>query len=214
MEDSFKHKGMRQTLVAELRQEGIFSEEVLHAMQEVPRHFFLDSALAELAYQNRALPIGLNQTISHPSTVAAQTTLLKVKKGSKILEIGTGCGYQTAVLSKLGADVYSIERLKELHIHAKKVMNALRLKAHMSFGDGFKGFPTLAPFDGILVTCGASFVPQELLKQLAVGGAMIIPVGEHYGSQTMKRITRLDDHDFQEENFGEFKFVPMLEKRM
>lgn len=214
MEDSFKHKGMRQTLVAELRQEGIFNETVLEAMLAVPRHFFLDSALAELSYQNRALPIGLNQTISHPSTVAAQTTLLKVKKGAKILEIGTGCGYQTAVLAKLGADVYTIERLKELHIHAKKIMNVLKLKAHMSFGDGFKGFPKLAPFDGILVTCGASSVPEDLLKQLAIGGTMIIPVGEHYGSQTMKRITRLDINDFQEENFGEFKFVPMLEKRM
>jgi protein-L-isoaspartate(D-aspartate) O-methyltransferase len=213
VEDSYKHQGLRSGLINELRSEGAFNEETLAAMSKVPRHFFLDSALAELAYENKALPIGLNQTISHPSTVAAQTTLLKVKKGDKVLEIGTGCGYQTAVLAQYGAEVYSIERLKELHLKAKRVLNALRLRAHLSFGDGFKGFPRLAPFDGIVVTCGASFVPEELLKQLAVGGIMIIPVGENYGSQTMKRITRIAPNEFQEENFGEFKFVPMLEKR-
>ncbi len=214
MEDSYKHQGLRNGLINELRLENAFSEDVLKAMSQVPRHYFLDSALAELAYQNRALPIGLNQTISHPSTVAAQSTLLKVKKGNKVLEIGTGCGYQTAVLAEMGLEVYSIERLKELHLKAKKVLNKLKHRVHLSFGDGFKGFPTLAPFHGIVVTCGAPFIPQELLKQLIVGGVMIIPVGDNYGSQTMKRITRLSENDFQEENFGEFKFVPMLEKRL
>lgn len=213
MEDSFKHQGLRNGLIQELRAQNAFNEEVLLAMSKVPRHFFLDSALAELAYENRALPIGLNQTISHPSTVAAQSTLLRIKKGQKILEIGTGCGYQTAVLAQCGAEVYSIERLKELHLKAKKILNSLKLRAHLSFGDGFKGFPALAPFDGIVVTCGASIVPKDLLKQLAIGGVMIIPVGENFGSQTMKRITRIDDKSFQEENFGEYKFVPMLEKR-
>lgn len=214
MEDSFKHKGLRNGLINELKQEGGFNEDVLVAMSKVPRHFFLDSALAELSYENKALPIGLNQTISHPSTVAAQTTLLKAKKNDKILEIGTGCGYQTAVLAELGYKVYSIERLKGLHLEAKKILNKLKLRTHLSFGDGFKGLPTLAPFKGILVTCGASHIPKTLLSQLSVGGVMIIPVGENYGSQTMKRITRLSENDFQEESFGEFKFVPMLEKRL
>lgn len=214
MEDSHLHQGLRQNMVAELAHEAIYSDAVLQAMNKVPRHYFLDSAMAELAYKNQALPIGLNQTISHPATVAAQSTLLRVEKKMKILEIGTGCGYQTAVLATMGANVYSIERFKDLHLKAKKNMVKLGLNAHLVFGDGFKGLEKLAPFDAIIVTCGVAEIPSTLLKQLKIGGSMVIPVGEVFLTQKMKRITRLENSDFQEENFGKFNFVPMLEKRI
>lgn len=214
MEDSHLHRGLRAQMIAELAQHEIFDNRVLEAMNEVPRHFFLDSALAQIAYENKAVPIGLNQTISHPATVAAQSSLLNVSKGMRILEIGTGCGYQSAVLVKLGAQVFSVERHKALHIKAKKILNILNLKAHLVFGDGYKGLENLSPFDAIIVTCGVGAVPEALLNQMAVGASMVIPVGEVFSTQVMKRITKVANSEFKEENFGNFNFVPMLEKRM
>ena len=212
--DEYRHKGLRKRLIDELRAEGAFSEIVLEAMGTVPRHFFLDSAFVELAYENRALPIDANQTISHPSTVAHQSTLLDLEKGSKVLEIGTGCGYQTAVLLALGFKVYSIERHLVLHQFAKKILSKISNKAYLSYGDGFKGIPALAPYDGIIVTCGAPEVPESLLGQLAIGGKMIIPVNAENDEQNMVLIKRISENEFEKSTTGKFRFVPMLERRV
>jgi len=192
---------------------GIQIPEILEAFYAVPRHFFMDLALDDLAYTNAAFQIGSGQTISHPYTVAYQTQLLEVKPKMKILEIGTGSGFQTSILCALGAKVYSIERHQELHVKAGAILKHLGYDARLRYGDGFLGWPSYAPFDRIIVTCGAPNIPSELKNQLAVGGIMIIPVGEG-AEQKMLKIIRLSDGEFVDEAFGTFKFVPMLESKV
>tara|TARA_R110002072_G_scaffold10821_2_gene50009 strand:+ start:13571 stop:14188 length:618 start_codon:yes stop_codon:yes gene_type:complete len=204
---------MRKRLIEELREKGIINEEVLAAFDAVPRHFFLDSSFAEQAYSNMPFQIGSGQTISHPYTVAFQTQLLELKKGEKVLEIGTGSGFQTSILAELGGKVYSIERHKELHLKAKLILRKLKLNAQLSFGDGFKGLPNFAPFDKVIITCGAPFVPVELVQQLKIGGIMIIPVGEGE-TQQMQKITKISESETEIEELGVFSFVPMLEKKV
>lgn len=212
MQDSYKHKGMRKLLVKELQEKGIVSQQVLDAFMAIPRHFFLDLAFLEQAYSNKAFQIGAGQTISHPFTVAFQTQLLEIKKRDKVLEIGTGSGFQTSILCEMGAKVFSIERHKELHVKAKKLIHHFNFNPKLSFGDGYAGWPAFAPFDSILVTCGAPFVPEELKGQLKVGGKLVIPLGEG-AVQRMKLYTKISETEFQEEDFGDFSFVPMLENR-
>lgn len=202
---------MRKQLIEQLRQKGITDERVLTAFDAIPRHFFLDLAFEQQAYSNVAFQIGAGQTISHPYTVAFQTSILELNKGEKVLEIGTGSGFQTCILCSLGMKVFSIERQKELHIKAKKIIDHFRFTPKLFFGDGYEGKETYAPFDKILVTCGAPFIPQKLLQQLKVGGMMVIPVGD-LDSQEMHRITKISDSEYKEEVFGNFSFVPMLEK--
>ena len=209
--DTFRHKGMRKKLADELRGKGISDDKVLQAIEKVPRHFFLDSSFDIIAYEDRPLPILCEQTISQPRTVAFQTQLLQVKRGEKIMEIGTGSGYQTSVLCELGAMVFSIERHKGLFDKAKKQLAELKYNAKNFLGDGYKGLPTYAPFDKILITCGAPEVPPALLEQLKIGGIMVIPVGDTV--QEMRRITKISDTEMKSETFGNFKFVPMLENR-
>ncbi len=212
-EDTYKHQGMRKGLVSLLREKDIASEDVLEAIGKVPRHMFFDSVFHNnFAYQDLAFPIGAGQTISQPSTVAFQSTLLDIKKGDKVLEIGTGSGYQTAVLLELGAKVYSIERQRELFATTKNVLQRLKYRANLYFGDGFEGKPTFAPFDKIIVTCGAPFVPPKLVEQLAIDGKMVIPVGEGK-MQIMKLILKDQEGELFEESFGNFSFVPMLNDR-
>jgi protein-L-isoaspartate(D-aspartate) O-methyltransferase len=211
MQDTYKHKGMRKQLIDQLRLKGITDERVLTAFDAIPRHFFLDLVFEQQAYSNVAFQIGAGQTISHPYTVAFQTSILELKKGEKVLEIGTGSGFQTCILCSMGMKVFSIERQKELHIKAKKIIDHFRFTPKLFFGDGYEGKETFAPFDKILVTCGAPFIPEKLVQQLKVGGMMVIPVGD-LDSQEMHRITKISDSEYKEEVFGNFSFVPMLEK--
>lgn len=211
MQDTYKHKGLRKQLIDELRQKGIVDEKILEAFNEIPRHFFLDLAFEQQAYSNLAFQIGAGQTISHPYTVAFQTQLLNLEKGEKVLEIGTGSGFQTCILCQLGAKVYSIERQRELFIKANSIIKILKFHPSLFYGDGYKGRPFNAPFDKILVTCGAPFVPTTLLDQLKVGGILVIPLGAGQ-VQEMQRITKISETEFVTENFGDFSFVPMLEK--
>jgi protein-L-isoaspartate(D-aspartate) O-methyltransferase len=211
MQDTWKHKGMRKQLIDELRAKGITDERILTAFDAVPRHYFLDLVFEKQAYSNTAFQIGAGQTISHPYTVAFQTSLLELKRGEKVLEIGTGSGFQTAILCALGMKVFSIERQKELHLKAKKIIDQLGYTPKLFFGDGYEGKATYAPFDKVLVTCGAPFIPQKLIEQMKPGGIMVIPVGEG-DVQEMHRITKLADGDYKEEVFGNFSFVPMLER--
>ena len=213
MEDSFRHQGLRKQLIEHLASKGITDLKVLNAMNKIPRHLFMDNAFVNFSYQDKAFPIGEGQTISQPYTVAYQTELLHIQKGDKVLEIGTGCGYQTCVLLELGAKVFSIERHKELHLKAKNILRHLKYNCRLSFGDGYKGLPSFAPFDKIIITCGAPDVPEELLNQLKVGGVMVIPIGEGE-EQLMKRITKVSEHEVEIEDFGVFKFVPMLENKV
>jgi protein-L-isoaspartate(D-aspartate) O-methyltransferase len=210
MQDTFKHKGMRRQLLTELRQKGISDEKILNAFDAIPRHLFLDLAFINQAYSNMPFQIGAGQTISHPHTVAFQTQLLDLKKGDKVLEIGTGSAFQTCILCQLGAKVFSIERQKELYLKAKHIVQSFNFNPKLFYGDGYKGQKSFAPYDKILITCGAPFVPQALLEQLKIGGVLVIPVGD-LDSQQMIRITRTDETNFKEEKFGEFSFVPMLE---
>lgn len=207
--DSFKHKGLRRNLIKHIRDKQIASEEVLEAMMNVPRHYFMDGAFLEKAYSDFAFPIGEGQTISQPSTVAIQTTLLQLKDGDKILEIGTGSGYQTAVLCQFNVKIYSIERQKVLYQSTRKMLQKIGCKAETFYGDGYKGLPQFAPFDKIIITCGAPSIPQALVEQLKPGGKLIIPLGGE-GIQEMKVITLMEDGELKEENHGMFSFVPML----
>ena len=211
MQDSYVHKGKRKILVEYLREKiGISDDNVLKAINEVPRHLFLESIFEDFAYEDRAFPILAKQTISHPSTVAEQTELLELKEKEKVLEIGTGSGYQTAVLVAMNAWVYTIERQKDLHDFSQKKLRELHLRPKFqSFGDGFAGLPTFAPFDKILVTCGAETLPTELLHQLKVGGMMVIPLGKTE-EQVLTRFTKKSEKEFEKEEFGAYKFVPML----
>ena len=213
MQDSYVHKGKRKILVDYLREKiGISDENVLAAITKVPRHLFLESIFEDFAYEDRAFPILASQTISHPSTVAEQTELLELKDKEKVLEIGTGSGYQTAVLVAMNAFVYTIERQKDLHDFAQKKLRELHLRPKFqSFGDGFAGLPTFAPFDKILVTCGAETLPTELLHQLRIGGMMVIPLGKTE-EQVLTRFTKKSEKEFEKEEFGAYKFVPMLNK--
>ncbi|WP_303318007.1 protein-L-isoaspartate(D-aspartate) O-methyltransferase [Flavivirga abyssicola] len=212
MKDTFKHKGLRQQLVNVLKAKGITDANVLNAIGKIPRHLFMDSGFLDHAYQDKAFPIAADQTISQPYTVAFQSELLQVKKGDKILEIGTGSGYQTAVLCELGAKVFSIERQQELFKKTSKFLPKLGYRAKkLIFGDGYKGLVDEAPFEGIIVTAGAPFVPKPLLSQLKIGGRLVIPVGDNV--QIMTMFTRKGQKEFSQEEFGEFRFVPLLEDK-
>ena len=209
MVDSFKHKGLRQKLVENLIFKGIKNEAVLEAIRKVPRHWFMDSSFLDHAYQDKAFPIAANQTISQPYTVAYQTELLEVEANHKVLEIGTGSGYQTAVLCFLEAEVYSIERQLELFKKTSLFLPKIGYVAkRLIFGDGYEGLKADAPFDRILVTAGAPFVPNPLLSQLKVGGRLVIPVGDK--EQVMSVFVRTSQKSFKKQEFGNFKFVPML----
>lgn len=212
MKDTFKHQGLRQKLVETIKTKGITDEAVLKAIGNVPRHLFMDSGFLDHAYQDKAFPIAAEQTISQPYTVAFQTELLKAKKGSKILEIGTGSGYQAAVLCELGAEIYSIERQQELFKKTKAFLPKIGyVPKKLIFGDGYKGLPEEAPFDGIVVTAGAPFVPKPLLAQLKVGGRLVIPVGDDV--QVMTLFIRKGPKEFEKHELGDFRFVPMLEDK-
>ncbi len=212
MKDTFKHKGLRQQLVNVVKAKGITNENVLEAIGKVPRHLFMDSGFLDHAYQDKAFPIAANQTISQPYTVAFQTELLNIEKGDKILEIGTGSGYQTAVLWELGAKVYSIERQLELFKKTSKFLPKLGYRAKkLTFGDGYIGLEEDAPFDGIIVTAGAPFVPKPLLSQLKLGGRLVIPIGDDV--QIMTLFIRKGPKEFEKHEFGEFRFVPLLEDK-
>jgi protein-L-isoaspartate(D-aspartate) O-methyltransferase len=211
-EDTYRHKGLRKKLIEVLKEKGITDDNVLNAINAIPRHFFLDSAFDEIAYENRAFPISDGQTISHPYTVAYQTQLLQLKPFDKVLEIGTGSMYQATVLAELGAKVYTIERQKNLFEQTKKYIFKNKYpQLKFFYGDGFEGLPTFAPFDKVLITAAAPHIPQKLLQQLKVGGAMVIPVDEQLGDlQRMLRLTKQADGSFLEEAFENFSFVPML----
>ncbi|MEP7279754.1 MAG: protein-L-isoaspartate(D-aspartate) O-methyltransferase [Bacteroidota bacterium] len=211
-EDSYRHKGLRKKLVNLIREKGISDQRVLDALSAIPRHFFLDSAFDEVAYEDRAFPIGVEQTISQPYTVAYQTQLLEVKPFEKILEIGTGSVYQSCVLAEMGAQVFTIERQKQLFENNKK-FGYIKKYSNIKFfyGDGYEGLPTYAPFDKILITAAAPIVPPKLLAQLKTGGKMVIPLGEYTAVQTMTRLTLLPDGSIKEEAFANFSFVEMKE---
>tara|TARA_B100001939_G_C16866706_1_gene584442 strand:+ start:119 stop:772 length:654 start_codon:yes stop_codon:yes gene_type:complete len=213
LKDSYKHKGKRKILIAKLKEMGIHDDAILQAFDAVPRHYFLDLVFEAQAYQNMAFQIGSGQTISHPYTVAFQTQLLELEKGMKVLEIGTGSGFQTCILCKLGTKVFSIERHKELHKKAKAMIDYFKFSARLFFGDGYKGNKTYGPYDRILVTCGAPEVPAELLTQLKNGGIIVIPVGSGK-EQKMIKLKKDSEGKISEEDFGTFKFVPMLERKV
>lgn len=212
MENTFKHQGLRNQLVKLLEEKGITDKNVLEAIKKIPRHLFLDSSFESYAYQDKAFPIGAEQTISQPFTVAFQSQLLEVKKDQKILEIGTGSGYQTAVLCFLGAKVYSVERQVQLFKSASNLLPKLNIRPkHLSSGDGYKGLPNYAPFDSIIVTAGAPTIPNALMAQLKIGGKLVIPVGEK--DQIMTLLIRKNETQFEKYEYGDFKFVPLLAKR-
>ncbi|MEG0519013.1 MAG: protein-L-isoaspartate(D-aspartate) O-methyltransferase [Bacteroidales bacterium] len=212
MLDSLLQKGKRAKLVKEISGKFAYDNQVLMAMSVVPRHLFVDIGLDHLAYEDKPLPIAAKQTISQPSTVAMQTHLLGIKRGDKVLEIGTGCGYQTAILAHMGARVYSIERQRELYIAAQKNLAKTEYdKPILFFGDGYAGLPQFAPFKAIIVTCGAPDIPQDLLMQLEIGGRMVIPLGEQENGQQLAVITRKSELEFDKQMAGRCSFVPMLQ---
>lgn len=211
-QDSNRHKGMRNQLVSTIKRKGINDKKVLEAISNVPRHLFMDSSFVDFAYQDKPFPIGADQTISQPYTVAFQTELLKVKPGDKVLEIGTGSGYQSAVLIELKAEVYSIERQKELYTKAKKFLpKAGYVPKKLVFGDGYLGLPEDAPFDAIVVTAGAPELPKALLGQVKIGGRLVIPIGDDV--QVMTLFIRTGEKSFEKHEFGDFRFVPMLKEK-
>ena len=207
--DSTKYKGQRKLLVEKLVKKGINSKEVLNAINIVPRHLFMDKTLIDHSYEDKAYPIKSNQTISQPFTVAIQTQLLNIKKNEKILEIGTGSGYQTAILSVLSNNIYTIERNHDLYKNSKKLLSKLNIRVKKQiYGDGHLGYLGASPYDCIIVTAGANELPKKLLQQLSIGGRLIIPLGEKI--QVMTKVERISDTNFKKKTFGEFKFVPLL----
>ena len=206
--DGFKEQGLRQQLVKEICRKGIIANNVINAIGKIPRHLFMDSAFVDFAYVDKAFPIGSGQTISQPYTVAFQTELLKIKKGDKVLEIGTGSGYQTAVLIELGAKVFTIERQRKLFLQTQLFLPKLGYNPQFFYGDGYLGKPTYGPFDKILITAGAPEVPEKLINQLKLGGVIVIPLGTK--TQTMIRISKMENGELKREEFDEFSFVPML----
>lgn len=214
LEDNFRHKGLRKKLVDTIREKGITDEAVLEAISIIPRHFFFDPAFLESAYEDKAFQIGEGQTISQPYTVAYQTQLLEVKKRDKILEVGTGSGYQACVLAKMGAKVFTIERHKKLHEKAKALIEAMHIpNIRFFYGDGFDGLPAFAPFDKVLITAAVPEVPVKLLNQLVIGGMLVMPYGKG-AVQNMQRIIKVDDGKYEQEEYASFKFVPMLKGKV
>ena len=211
--DSYQHKGLRRKLVEELKSKGITDSDVLEAINRVPRHVFMDSGFINFAYKDQAFPIGAGQTISQPYTVAFQTQLLQIGRHDKVLEVGTGSGYQCAVLLEMGAKVYTIERQRELFIKAQSILLDLNYKPHFFFGDGYEGVPAYAPFDKIIVTAGGNDIPGQLLTQLKVGGRLVIPVGSS-NSQTMTLVEKLSENEFRRTEHGAFIFVPLLKGKI
>ncbi len=209
MNDDWRYQGMRKKLAMGLSKKKIRSKEVLAAIEKIPRHLFMESTFINFAYKDQAFPIGAGQTISQPFTVAFQTQLLQIEKGDKVLEVGTGSGYQAAVLLEMGAKVFTIERQKELYLKVQSFLPEIGYHPACFFGDGYKGLPNFAPFDKILVTAGAPFVPEELKLQLKTGGRLVVPVGsEKY--QEMTVVSRVSENEFKTEKHGGFVFVPML----
>ena len=209
MQDTFKHQGLRRKLIEEIRQKGIEDEDVLSSIGKIPRHLFMDNAFINFAYVDKAFPIGSGQTISQPFTVAKQTELLSIKPYDKVLEIGTGSGYQAAVLIAMEANVYTIERQQDLYKKTRDFLPKIGYKCHFFYGDGYKGLPKFAPFDKIIVTCGAPDIPEELLEQLKVGGRMVAPIGRG-DIQQMQLIQKISDTEHKVTIHGNFSFVPML----
>ena len=207
--DTFRHKGLRKILVESIRAKGITDKNVLAALEAVPRHFFFDSSFLEFAYEDKPFPIGAGQTISQPYTVAFQTELLKIQKNDKVLEVGTGSGYQACILAKMGAKVFSIERQKSLFQKIKKLLPEMDYTIKVFYGDGYKGLPPFAPFDKILVTAAAPYSPQPLIEQLKPGGILVVPVGEG-DVQIMHRIIKDAEGNLTTEHHGTFRFVPLL----
>ena len=212
VEDNFKFKGRRRILALELKNKGIINDKILDSIKNIPRHLFIDPGLSEQAYLDKALPIENNQTISQPFTVAFQTQLLDLDEGSKVLEIGTGSGYQTSILNHLKLNIYTIERNHNLFRTTTKLFKKLKIfPQKFIYGDGYNGLKDDSPFDGIIVTAGSPSTPNKLLSQLKIGGKMIIPIGKE--TQVMTRITRISESEFKKEKYGNFKFVPMLENK-
>ena len=212
MEDNFKFKGRRRILALELKKKGIINDKILDSIKNIPRHLFIDPGLSEQAYLDKALPIQNNQTISQPFTVAFQTQLLDLDEGSKVLEIGTGSGYQTSILNHLKLNIYTIERNHNLFRTTTKLFKKLKIfPKKFIYGDGYNGLKDDSPFDGIIVTAASPTTPNKLLSQLKIGGKMIIPIGKE--NQVMTRITRISESEFKKEKYGNFKFVPMLENK-
>ena len=209
MTDSFEAKGKRKKLVEELRRKGITDEEVLRAINKVPRHDFMDPAFLIHAYTDKAFPITSGQTISQPYTVAVQTALLQVKRKDKILEIGTGSGYQAAILVEMGAKVYTIERYRDLYLKAQSILSSLGYSADFFYGDGYQGKPQYGPYDGIVITAAVKEVPQQLLTQLKTGGRLVVPLGGSF-SQVMTLVQRTGEDQYDYSSHGSFVFVPML----
>jgi len=212
MEDSFRHQGLRKQLIEHLSGKGIHNTKVLAAMNKIPRHLFMDNAFVNFSYQDKAFPIGADQTISQPYTVAFQTQLLDLKPYEKVLEVGTGSGYQAAVLSLLDAEVFTIERQRELFLKTKKFLPKLGYNCRFVYGDGYKGLPKFAPFDKIIITCGAPFIPEDLVAQLQVGGRMVAPIGDG-DVQVMHLIEKITETETRITTHGKFLFVPMLNNR-
>jgi protein-L-isoaspartate(D-aspartate) O-methyltransferase len=212
MQDTFKHQGLRRKLIEEIRRKGILDENVLSAIDKIPRHLFMDNAFVNFAYVDKAFPIGSGQTISQPFTVAKQTELLSIKPYEKVLEIGTGSGYQAAVLIAMEANVYTIERQQDLYKKTKDFLPTIGCKCHFFYGDGYKGLPKFAPFHKIIITCGAPEIPEELLEQLKVGGKMVAPIGVG-NIQQMQLIEKISDTEHKVTTHGNFSFVPMLKDK-
>lgn len=204
-----RYSRQRKALVETLKEKGIKNQRVLNAVKAIPRHVLVQSALVNRAYEDRALPIGCGQTISQPYTVAVQTELLNVSKGDKVLEIGTGSGYQAAILCEMGAEVYSVERQEELYHKAKENLRKFGFRPHLKLGDGTLGWKAYAPYSAIVVTAGAPVVPEDLVKQLTVGGVLVVPVGDQK-SQVMMKIKRISENEYEEEHLRRFKFVPLI----
>lgn len=208
-QDTLRHQGLRKIMVEGIRIKGIKDEKVLAAIGKVPRHLFMDSSFTQFAYKDQAFPIGAGQTISQPYTVAVQTQLLQVERFDKILEVGTGSGYQAAILLEMGASVYTIERQRELYLKTQSILPQIGYHPKFFYGDGYKGLPTYGPFDKIIITAGAPAVPEELIAQLKVGGRMVIPMGPRE-KQTMYVVVKTSETEYYKESHGTFVFVPML----